>query len=181
VSARPAAATRRQSRPMQISKRTGAVAQLEGVEVRRSEIHGQGVFALRGWRVGEEIGLYAGRRYGPNESPVGWDDQLTYLFGLSDGSVIDGAQGGNATRHINHACIPNVEAVERFADDGDLELVIRAVRRIGAGEELFLDYALVIDGDDAADYPCACGAGACRGTMAASAAETGVAGLSRTT
>lgn len=157
---------------MHISKRTSAAAPLEGVEVGRSEIHGHGVFALRGWRVGDEIGLYAGRRYGPDESPAEWDDQLTYLFGLSDGSVIDGAQGGNATRHINHACTPNVEAVERYADNGDLELVVRAVRRIRAGEELFLDYALVIDGDDPADYPCACGTGACRGTMAACAAES---------
>ena len=156
---------------MQLSKRTGAATPLEGVEVRRSEIHGQGVFALRGWRVGEEIGLYAGRRYGPNESPVEWDDQLTYLFGLSDGSVVDGAQGGNATRHLNHACAPNVEAVERYADDGELELAVFAVRRIRTGEELFLDYALAIDGDDPAVYPCACGTGACRGTMVASVAE----------
>ena len=157
---------------MQISKRTGAAAPLEGVEVRRSEIHGQGVFALRDFRVGEEIGLYAGRRYGPDDYHVGWDDKLTYLFGLSDGSVIDGAQGGNATRHVNHACTPNVEAVERHAGNDELELVVCAIRRIRAGEELFLDYALAIDsGDDAADYPCACGTGACRGTMAASAAE----------
>lgn len=157
---------------MKISKHTGAAEPLEGVEVRRSEIHGQGVFALRDFRVGEEIGLYAGRRYGPDEYHVGWDDKLTYLFGLSDGSIIDGAQGGNATRHVNHACTPNVEAVERYAPNDELELVVCAIRRIRSGEELFLDYALVIDGDDAADYPCACGTGACRGTMAASAAES---------
>ena len=156
---------------MQDSKRTGVAAPLEGIEVRRSEIHGQGVFALRGWRAGEEVGLYAGRRHAPDETHPDWDDRLTYLFGLSEGSVIDGAQGGNATRHINHACTPNVEAVERRADNDELELVVRAIRRIRAGEELFLDYALVIDGDDPADYPCACGTGACRGTMAASAAE----------
>ena len=71
-----------------------------------------------------------------------------------------------------------MEAVERRADNGDLELVVRAIRRIGAGEELFLNYALVIDGDDPAIYPCACGTGACRGTMVAPATETGVAGLS---
>jgi SET domain-containing protein len=154
---------------MQKFKRSGIAAPLEGVEVRRSEIHGQGVFALRDWRSGEEIGLYSGRRHAPGETHPGWDDGLTYLFGLSDGSVIDGAQGGNATRHINHACTPNVEAVEGRADSDKLELAIRAVRRIRAGEELFLDYALVIDGDDPANYPCACGTGACRGTMAASA------------
>lgn len=157
--------------PMKISKDMPVAAPLEGVEIRRSEIHGQGVFAVRDFRVGEEIGLYAGRRYGPDEYHVGWDDKLTYLFGLSDGSTIDGAQEGNAMRHVNHACAPNVEAVERYADNDELELVVCAIRRIGVGEELFLDYALVIDEDDAANYPCACGTGACRGTMAASGAE----------
>lgn len=152
---------------MQMSKCTGAATPLQGVEVRQSEVHGQGVFALRDWRVGEEIGPYSGRRYAPDESHAGWNDRLTYLFGLSDGSVIDGEQGGNATRHINHACVPNVEAVERRADNDEIELTVRAIRRISAGEELYLDYALVIDGDDPADYPCACGTHACRGTMAA--------------
>ena len=126
----PAATVRRQSRPMKISKGAGAAAPLEGVEVRQSEIHGLGVFALRDWRVGEEIGLYADRRYAPDESHASWNDQLTYLFGLSDGSVIDGAQGGNATRHINHACTPNVEAVERYADNDELKLVVRAICRL---------------------------------------------------
>ena len=103
----------------------------------------------------------------PFESHAGWDDQLTYLFGLSARSFIDGAQGGNATLHINHACMPNVEAVELHTDDGELELVVRAIRRIRAGEELFLelDYALVIGGNDPADYPCACGPHLCRGTI----------------
>ena len=157
-------------------KPAGPATSLEGVEVRRSEIHGQGVFALREWRVGEEIGPYAGRRYAPDKTHPGWDDKLTYLFGLSDGSVIDGAQGGNATRHINHSCAPNVEAVERRRDDSELELVVRIVRTLRVGEELLLDYALIIDGDDPANYPCACGASACRGTMAALDAEAGVPG-----
>jgi hypothetical protein len=38
---------------------------------------------------------------------------------------------------------------------------------VGGGEELFLDYALIIEGDDPTDYPCACGTKRCRGTMAA--------------
>ena len=92
------------------------------VEVRRSDIHGRGVFALRALQADEEVGHYTGRRYAPDESDAAWDGSLTYLFGLSDGSVIDGAQGGNATRHITHACAPNVEAVERRAADDTLHL-----------------------------------------------------------
>jgi SET domain-containing protein len=106
-----------------------------------------------------------GNSFGPEQR-----NSTAYLFGLSDGSVIDGAEGGNATRHINHACVPNVEAVERRGANDELLIVVRTIRTIQAGDELFLDYALAIDGDDPSDYPCACGTDACRGTMAALAA-----------
>jgi SET domain-containing protein len=160
---------------MKIPKQTADAADLDAVEVRQSDVHGKGVFALRDLRAGHVIGHYTGRYYAPDETHPGWNDQLTYLFGLSDGYVIDGAEGGNATRHINHACIPNVEAVERRGADDELSIVVRTVRALRAGDELFLDYALVIDGDDPADYPCACGTDACRGTMAAPAAMTALA------
>jgi len=150
----------------------GLVVQpLDGVEVRRSGVHGHGVFATRARGAGEEIGRYTGRRYAPDDVHDAWDDRLTYLFGLSDGSMIDGAQGGNATRHLNHACEPNVEAIEDYDAADELGIVIRATRNIVAGEELFLDYALDVDGDDPAGYPCACGSARCRGTLAATAAD----------
>ena len=137
------------------------------VEVRPSRIHGQGVFALRELRAGQAIGTYAGRRYPAGAMREARNDRVTYLFVLSDGSMIDGAQGGNATRHLNHSCVPNVEALEEPGPNGQLKIVFRALRRIRAGEELFLDYELQIDGDDPAQYPCACRAETCRGTMAA--------------
>jgi hypothetical protein len=92
-----------------------------------------------------------------------WCDRLTYLLGLSDGSMIDGAYGGNATRHLNHACEPFVEAVEDV--DASNELVTIATRHIAVGERLFLDQALDVDGDDPAAYPRACGSTRCRGTL----------------
>lgn len=124
---------------MNMNDQSIAATPLETVEVRRSGVHGHGVFAARALRARQKIGTYAGRRYAADEAHASWDDQLTYLFGLSDGSMIDGAQGGNATRHINHACEPNVEAVEDHDDDGHLAVIIRATRRIHPGEELFLD------------------------------------------
>jgi SET domain-containing protein len=152
----------------------GAVMQpLGGVQVRRSDVHGHGVFATRALRPGEEIGRYAGRRYPPDHLEDAWNDGLIYLFGLSDGSLIDGAQGGNATRHLNHSCEPNVEAEEEYNESDELVIVIRATRRISAGAELFLDYALEVDGDDPAAYPCACGSKQCRGTLVATASGSG--------
>lgn len=96
-----------------------------------------GVFATRALRAGEEIGRYAGRRYAPDDVHDERDDRLTYLFGLSDGSMIDGAQGGKATRHLNHACEPNVEAIEEYDAANELVVVICATRSIDAGKELF--------------------------------------------
>lgn len=138
------------------------------VEVRHSTIHGLGAFARRALQPRSEIGAYVGRLYSPGQVAArDWDNALTYVFGLSDGSIIDGSEGGNATRHLNHSCAPNCEAVEVTDDDGGLRIVISTRRRVRLGEELFIDYALDIGNDDPADYPCQCGAPNCRGTMAA--------------
>jgi SET domain-containing protein len=139
------------------------------IEVRRSDVHGLGVFAACDLKAGTVIGAYAGRRLSPEDvERMQWDEELTYLFGLSDGSVIDGSVGGNATRHLNHACEPNCEAVEFYDDDGQLAVRIETIRTVRAGEELFLDYSLVIDdSEDPRDYPCRCGTRGCRGTLVA--------------
>jgi SET domain-containing protein len=141
----------------------------DAIEVRQSTVHGHGVFAVHALQAGQEVAPYTGLRYAADEAHALWDDQLTYLFGLSDGSMIDGAQGGNATRHINHACEPNVEAIETYDAAGELIITIHATRPIRAGEELFLDYALDVDGEDPACYPCRCGTARCRGSLAAPA------------
>jgi SET domain-containing protein len=89
--------------------------------------------------------------------------------------MIDGAQGGNATRHINHSCEPNVEAIEDSDDAGHLVIVIRAMRYIRPSEELFLDYALDVGGEDPAEYTCRCGSTHCRGTLMAPSARVATA------
>ena len=147
------------------------------LEVRRSAVHGDGAFATRGLPRGRQVGVYAGRRYAPGELlDQLWDNALTYLFGLSDGHCIDGRDGGNATRHINHSCAPNCAAVEVTAEDGTLDVVIQTLRRVRAGEELFLDYALDIGDQSPEAYPCRCGSRRCRGTMAREAAPDAVPG-----
>lgn len=139
------------------------------VDVRASEIHGQGLFAARPLPANTPLGSYAGRRLSPEEiEAMDWDPAITYLFGLSDGTVIDGAVGGNALRHLNHSCAPNCEAVETQAPDGTLHLDIVTLREIAQDEELFIDYALDIDPQQSpATYPCMCASSACRGSMTA--------------
>jgi hypothetical protein len=137
------------------------------IEVRASGIHGLGAFASRPVARGTTLGVYTGRRYSPGQSGRrNWDNALTYVFALSDGASIDGGEGGNGTRHLNHSCAPNCVAFELEDEDGQPYVVIEARRRIRAGEELFIDYALDIGDSDPEEFACCCGAQQCRGTMA---------------
>lgn len=141
------------------------------IEVRQSGVHGHGAFAAQDLQEGQRIGVYEGRRYTPRQvSRRDWDNKLTYVFGLTDGSVIDAADGGNASRHFNHSCAPNCVAYEETGPRARPVVVFYALRDIRAGEELFLDYSLHVDeADDSGAYSCACGAPVCRGTMLAAA------------
>jgi SET domain-containing protein len=81
------------------------------IAVRHSPIHGRGVFAAATISVGDLILEYreiisakeAQRRYERSAA----EDGHTFFFGLDDGRMIDGAQGGNSARWINHSCAPN--------------------------------------------------------------------------
>ena len=147
------------------------------IQVRRSGVHGKGVFALRPIQRGERIIEYKGRI-------IGWPEAQerhphdpeqpnhTFYFSLDDGGyVIDGGQGGNAARWINHSCEPNCVADEVDSAPGRGRVFIRAKRKLQAGEELFYDYGLIIDERYTAklkkEYACHCGSKRCRGTMLA--------------
>ena len=135
--------------------------------MRRSPIHGRGVFALRPISAGERVIEYAGEVI-PWEEAVRrhqdrpGEDAHTMFFDLGDGDVIDGWVGGNSSRWINHSCDPNCETRQTGG-----RIVFRALRDIPAGEELTFDYRLVLDEeeDDDGTYACACGSARCRGTM----------------
>lgn len=141
------------------------------IDVRQSGIHGQGAFAAQDLHEGQRLGTYEGRRYTAWQAGRrDWDSRLTYVFGLTDGTVIDASDGGNASRHINHSCSPNCVAYEEPGPRGKLVVAFYALRDIRAGEELFLDYSLEVDeSEDRSTFGCACGAPVCRGTMLASA------------
>jgi hypothetical protein len=152
-----------------MTKPRSATSSTPFLRVAASGVHGLGAYATRPLPAGAFLGLYEGRRYTPAQiAAKNWNDQLTYLFMLSNDETIDGAKGGNATRHLNHSCEPNCEAVEEYDDAGELVLKFQTLVAVEAGEELFIDYGLTADdGSTAADYPCYCGTESCRGTMLA--------------
>lgn len=138
-------------------------------EIRRSHIQGRGAFATRKIRKGTRIIEYTGERITHEEGDRRYDDERmprhhTFLFTLTSKIVVDGAVGGNASRFINHSCDPNCEAVIE-----DRRIWIEALHTIQPGEELVYDYRYEreddADEDDAARYPCRCGAEKCRGTI----------------
>jgi uncharacterized protein len=141
---------------------------MKRVSVRRSPIHGRGVFALRALCAGERIFQYKGLVTTWREATRHYARRVetghTFLFGLSDGYVIDGGRGGNGARWLNHACTANCKAVEEAG-----RVYIEATRHIKPGEELFIDYALEVPpealDESVKEYACRCGTRRCRGTM----------------
>lgn len=140
--------------------------------VRRSPIHGSGVFAKRkippGTRILEYVGEVIDSEEADRRHPVNPDDPFhTFFFAVAGGKVIDGGVRGNEGRYINHSCEPNCEAEE--TEDGRIFVV--ALQPIARGEELNYDYGLILDGRHTAklkkQYECRCGAPSCRGTMLA--------------
>lgn len=141
------------------------------IQIRRSGVHGKGVFALQDLAEGETIIEYVGEVISwPEAQARHPHDPLnpnhTFYFHIDEQRVIDGLYGGNASRWINHSCEPNCEAQE----DGG-RVFIRALRNIKAGEELSFDYGLMVEERYTpqlkAEYACWCGAASCRGTMLA--------------
>ena len=154
------------------------------LQTRRSGVHGKGVFALQDLAEGETLIEYVGEI-------ISWTEALrrhphdpqqpnhTFYFHIDETRVIDAKVGGNSSRWINHSCAPNCEA-----DDVGGRVFIKALQNIAAGSELFYDYGLIIDARYTpkllADYPCWCGAPACRGTLLAPKEKKRARSMART-
>jgi SET domain-containing protein len=134
---------------------------LQSIEIRRSRIHGRGLFALRDIAAVSRLIQYVGRRI-----PKEYSDQLcqkrnAYIFRLNEQEDVDGKVSWNPARLINHSCEPNCDAE---LDNRDRIWVISR-RAISCGEELTWNYGYDIK--DFMNYPCSCGAATCLGYMVA--------------
>jgi uncharacterized protein len=152
---------------------TPAVAPPRGrrIQLRKSGVHGKGVYCLVSIKKGELIIEYKGE-------VITWKEALkrhphdpanpdhTFYFHVDDKHVIDGKYNGNLSRWINHACKPNCEA-----EEVEGRIFIKALHAIKPNTELFFDYGLVIEERYTAklkkQFECRCGTKTCRGTMLA--------------
>lgn len=151
------------------SSKTAREKQATRIEVRKSGIHGRGVFAKEPIRKGARIIEYTGRHIGWKEAqelpPLDPKNPYhTLLFSLENGNVIDASVGGNEARWINHSCDPNCETFEE-----DNRIFVHALRGLRPGEELFYDYKMIPSERRTKklekEFACWCGTAKCRGTM----------------
>jgi SET domain-containing protein len=94
------------------------------VQVRRSSIHGRGLFAVRPIAAGEYIGTFSGPRAEQDGMHVLW-------VWPDDDSDAVGRVGQNVLRFLNHTAAPNT------AFDG---FDLYALDAIPSGTELTIDY-----------------------------------------
>jgi SET domain-containing protein len=147
----------------------GARLHIELLEVRRSKVHGNGVFATGPLSKGMRLIEYLGERVSHKEADRRYEnkdasDNHTFLFIVDSRTVIDAGVDGNDARFFNHSCDPNCESV---IENG--RVYIEAIRSAQAGDELTYDYQIQREAEDPPDideiFACRCGAAQCRGTM----------------
>ena len=145
-------------------------------EVRRSKIHGSGVFAAKNIKKGEFIIEYKGLLRSHQEVDAAYDGENetghTFLFTLNEDYVLDANIQGIEARWINHNCDPNCDLEHIDAEDGDKSkdrIEIKAIRDIKAGEELSYNYGIRLVERHTPKlkklWACLCGSPKCTGTM----------------
>jgi len=138
--------------------------ELAPVAVKKSKVHGRGVFARGKIAAGAPVLEYVGKHLTPAEARR-LHPESGYLLNVDARTTIDGSDERNTARFLNHSCAPNLELLVYKK-----RVFLIALRDIERGEELTYDYNLVIHGDvdvptALAETACACGAPSCRGTM----------------
>lgn len=141
------------------------------IQVRKSGVHGKGVFALQDIAKGDTVIEYVGEIISAQEAEDRHphdpkDPNHTFYFQIDEDRVIDALYGGNSARWINHCCSPNCKP-----EVIDGRVFIKAKKNIPAGAELNYDYGLIIDEPITKalidQYPCWCGSPKCRQTLLA--------------
>jgi len=142
--------------------------------VRRSPIHGNGVYAATDIPAHIVLIQYKGRLITHAEADRLYDDGAdtghTFLFTLNDKYIVDANVNGNSARWINHSCAPNCRAYIEEVDGAKKDkVIIESKRAIKAGEELTYNYGIVLEVPHTPKmkklWACRCGAKRCTGTL----------------
>ena len=138
-------------------------------KVKKSKVHGTGVFATGNIKKGTNIIQYIGDKITKSEGDKRSAERIkkylnkknegsVYIFELNKKYDIDGSPEYNKARYINHSCEPNCEV-----DIIKSEIWISSIKKIKKGEELNYDYGYPFDKVDFKDHLCKCGSNKCIG------------------
>ena len=131
-------------------------------KVKKSKVHGHGVFASKEIKKNVRIIEYIGEKITKSEGDRRSEARLkrylnsnktgsVYIFELNKRHDIDGSPRYNKARYINHSCAPNCEVqIVR----GHIWIV--SIKNIEKNEELSYDYGYEFDRDDYTDHVCKC-------------------------
>lgn len=142
--------------------------------VKRSKVHGSGVFAQQNISKGSNIIKYIGEKVSKKEGDRRSEKRLkkyknskvsgsVYIFELNTRYDIDGSPSYNKARYINHSCRPNCE-VQIIKNC----IWIVSIKKIKKGDELSYDYGFEFDKEDYLDHICKCGSSNCIGYIISS-------------
>lgn len=139
-------------------------------KLRKSKIHGNGMFAREDIPAETRIIEYVGEKISKKESLkrcLEWDEKarksgegLVYIFDLNKRYDLDGNVPGNPAKYINHSCDENCEAINE-----DNRIFIYSKKDIKKGDELYFDYGYALE--HFLDHPCRCGSPKCVGYIVA--------------
>ncbi len=143
-------------------------------KVKKSKVHGTGVFAESDIKKKTKIIEYIGEKVtkveGDRRSAKRIKKYLNkknegsvYIFELNKKYDIDGSVSYNKARYINHSCKPNCEVLIKNG-----RIWIYSIRNIKKNEELSYDYGYEFDEDDYSDHSCRCGSKNCIGYIISS-------------
>ena len=143
-------------------------------KVKKSKVHGHGVFATKDIRKNTRVIQYIGEKVSRAEGNRRSEERIkkylnskkmgsVYIFELNKNFDLDGSPLYNKARYINHSCDPNCEV-----DILDGKIWISSMKKIKKGEELNYDYGYEFDKSDFRDHICKCGSKNCIGFIISS-------------
>ena len=143
-------------------------------KVKKSNVHGSGVFATQPIAKNKRIIEYIGEKVLKSEGDRRSEKRLkrylksnktgsVYVFELNKKFDIDGSPIYNKARYINHSCKPNCEV--KIING---HIWIYSIRNIKKNDELSYDYGYEFDSEDYVDHICRCGSKNCIGYIISS-------------
>ena len=138
-------------------------------KVKKSKVHGAGVFANQELKKNTCIIQYIGEKITKSEGDKRSAERIkkhlnkknegsVYIFELNKKYDIDGSPTYNKARYINHSCNPNCEV-----NIINNQIWISSIKKIKKGDELSYDYGYPFDEEDFSDHTCKCASSKCIG------------------